>query len=151
MHTSAAWFTVSESDLMALGHDRAALIDALRSIGHALHLVASVGLMCDGRDLGHCLKDPRGSEGQTSTSVLDPTLFLYDSVAGGIGLAARIFENRARIVQRAYELVNQCSCENGCPTCIGVGTLDLTATIQPRSKALAGELLREALGARSIQ
>lgn len=49
----------------------------------------------------------------------DPTLFLFDNVPGGIGLAARIYETRDDLVRRARTLVRGCDCDVGCPRCVG--------------------------------
>ena len=49
----------------------------------------------------------------------DPTLFLYDHVPGGVGLAPRLFEQREELMRRARRLVEGCACEDGCPACIG--------------------------------
>ena len=56
-----------------------------------------------------------GVNGQTE----DPTIFLYDTVAGGIGLASRLFEEREELLRRARHLIESCECEEGCPGCIG--------------------------------
>jgi DEAD/DEAH box helicase domain-containing protein len=44
---------------------------------------------------------------------------LYDYVAGGIGLAPRLFEEREALVRRTRRLIESCACEHGCPACIG--------------------------------
>ena len=49
----------------------------------------------------------------------NPTIFLYDHVPGGVGLAGRLFEQRVELLLRARRLVENCACEDGCPSCIG--------------------------------
>jgi len=84
--------------------------------------VAAVGLMVDLRDLGRALGD-RDEEGgppkKGGGPGFDPTLFLYDSVPGGIGLAPRLYEEREALLRNASALVVSCPCDDGCPACIG--------------------------------
>jgi DEAD/DEAH box helicase domain-containing protein len=126
MHTSGLWLTVPEQVVQAVMQreevSRPAIIDALRGMSRALHTVASVGLMIDPRDLGRTLgarNEPDGPPTKGDGILFDPTIFLYDQVAGGIGLASRLFDQRDELVRRARKLVDGCPCEDGCPTCIG--------------------------------
>lgn len=100
-------------------HQKAELVVKMRSglagLSYALHNLAPLVLMCDVKDLG-VLYD--------STSPMEfgaPTIILYDMVSGGIGLSNSIYRNHNDMVSRAYELVNYCQCEDGCPGCTGPG------------------------------
>jgi DEAD/DEAH box helicase domain-containing protein len=124
MHTSATWWTFPEDLIRSLGIQRAIVVDALRGLGNALHLCAAVGLMCDPRDLGRTLGDRSGDgelpgKGDPLGGGFDPTIFLYDHVPGGVGLAPRLFTSRDVLLQRARALIEHCECERGCPACIG--------------------------------
>lgn len=123
-HTSGFWLTFPEDLVQAQPVSRPAVIDALRGLSHAMHTVAAVGLMIDPRDLGRTLGDRKGEEELPGKSVgdgpgFDPTIFLYDTVAGGIGLAPRLFQERDLVVRRARALIEGCGCDFGCPCCIG--------------------------------
>ena len=98
MHTTAFWLTVPESICAAVRAGRPAAIDGLRGIGVALETVATLALMCDPRDLGTTLGDAGEGEGDGEAAVprrerggpmpgYSPTLFLYEHVPGGTGLA----------------------------------------------------------------
>src|SRR5690606_28945636 len=123
MHTTAFWLLVPEAIVETLPYARPTVVDALRGFGHALHTVAAIGLMIDPRDLGMTLGDrtdddaPPGKRG--GAPGFDPTLFLYDHVPAGIGLAPRLFEAREELLRRARTLALECSCDAGCPACIG--------------------------------
>ncbi len=121
--TTAFWVTVPETVLSALPAPRAVVMDALRGWLTAMHAVAAVGLMIDPKDLGQAVVDEPGAAAENgrarSDGEFEPTLFLYDSVAGGIGLAPRLFAERLTLIQRAFELVDRCRCAEGCPSCIG--------------------------------
>jgi DEAD/DEAH box helicase domain-containing protein len=123
MHTSAFWLLVPEAVVESLPYARPTVIDALRGFGNALHTVAAMGLMIDPRDLGHTLGDRADGDGMPGkrggAPGFDPTLFLYDHVPGGIGLAPRLFEARDALMQRARSLALDCVCKAGCPACIG--------------------------------
>jgi DEAD/DEAH box helicase domain-containing protein len=124
LHTSALWLTVPEAVVQAQPWARPEVIDALRGFGHALHTVASVSLMVDPRDLGHTLGDKKDADsapgkGVSSAPGFDPTLFLYDRMPGGVGLAPRLYEQRQELLFRTVRLLHGCACEQGCPSCIG--------------------------------
>ncbi|MET0385524.1 MAG: DEAD/DEAH box helicase [Polyangiales bacterium] len=127
LHTSAIWLTVPEPVVVAQrarGWSRPEVIDALRGLGHALHTVASASLMVDPRDLGHTLGDRKDAESAPSKGVFaapgfDPTLFVYDRMPGGVGLAPRLFEQRQELLWRTLGLLSACRCEAGCPSCVG--------------------------------
>jgi DEAD/DEAH box helicase domain-containing protein len=123
MHTTALWLTVDEALLVRMGVPRPELIDALRGFANALHTVGAVGLMTDPRDLGRTLGES-GGEGPPKKAGpvkpgYDPTIFIYDQTPGGVGLSARLFEERAAFIERGRQLVVGCPCSDGCPACIG--------------------------------
>jgi len=45
-------------------------------------------------------------------------IFVYDACEGGIGLAEKAYEVLPRLLASAHELVRDCPCEDGCPSCI---------------------------------
>jgi DEAD/DEAH box helicase domain-containing protein len=87
----------------------------LAGLGFVLGNLAPLFLMCDTRDLG-VHTDPAWSGTNNQPSVV-----LYDHVPAGIGFSQRLFEIHDELIQRAYELVNGCGCEDGCPSCVGPG------------------------------
>ncbi len=131
MHTTAAWLTLPESWCAEHPAGRAAVIDGLRGVGLALETVATLALMCEPRDLGTALGDdgtgeadpspaPRAGKGSHARAQgYTPTLFIYEHVPGGTGLAERIFALREELVRRAAHHVARCECPQGCPTCVG--------------------------------
>jgi DEAD/DEAH box helicase domain-containing protein len=93
--------------------------------------------MCDPRDIGQTLGDgstpAAGAEGELApgrdpfsgrTGGFDPTVFLFDAHAGGVGLAPRIFERAAELLERARTLIEGCPCGSGCPACVGPTEFD---------------------------
>jgi DEAD/DEAH box helicase domain-containing protein len=158
MHTTAFWLTVPEVVCARVEGGRAAAIDGLRGIGLALETVATLALMCDPRDLGATLGDTDGrgeraeegdsggrAAGEAASAAVprkerggpqpgyDPTLFLYEHVPGGTGLAERIWEQREVLLARTLRMIGSCACATGCPSCVGPG--------EATRKAVAVELL----------
>jgi DEAD/DEAH box helicase domain-containing protein len=132
MHTTAFWLTVPEHVCARVTAGRAAAIEGLRAVGVALETVATLALMCDPRDLGTTLGEPTGEDRRAamtpSSDFTDvprpgycPTLFLYEHVPGGTGLAERIWEQQAVLLARALRLIESCPCPTGCPACVGPG------------------------------
>ncbi|HVU05422.1 MAG TPA: DEAD/DEAH box helicase [Polyangiaceae bacterium] len=133
MHTTSFWLTIPEPLVESLGAPRAEVVEALRGAGVALETVATLALMCEPSDVSRTLGDGEGESGRDSavpagrnphagrTGGFDPTLFLFDAVPGGVGLAARIYERADELVGRARDLIATCRCEGGCPACIGPG------------------------------
>jgi DEAD/DEAH box helicase domain-containing protein len=133
MHTTSFWLTAPEAFIECLGAPRAETIEALRGVGVALETVATLALMCEPSDVNRTLGDGAGdaSEGDAApagrdphagrTGGFDPTLFLFDAVPGGVGLAERMYERAEELVESARALIAGCPCEAGCPACIGPG------------------------------
>lgn len=144
MHTSGYWLTFAEAWVTRQTEPRAVIIDALRGLMRALHTVAAIGLMIDPRDLGHTLGDGHDEHGAPHKSpgqgpLFDPTIFLYDQVPGGVGLAPRLFDERDVLLEHAERLIRSCPCDDGCPACVGpiAGSVvgPATATIDQPAKA----------------
>jgi len=87
----------------------------LAGLGYAMGQLAPLFLMCDSSDLG-TLSDPASNiaEGR-------PTVIIYDQINAGIGLSRKCFDMHPKIVSSSQELVSQCSCLDGCPSCVGPG------------------------------
>lgn len=124
MHTTACWFEVPDATLAALPFDREVLVDGLAGLGHALETTACVTLMCSERDLGRAMGEPSAGDGHASARAgrgrdFDPTVYLYDTMPGGVGLAAELHKRFAEILARALELLGDCACPAGCPACLG--------------------------------
>jgi len=126
MHTTSFWLTVPEHVVERQNAARAEVIDAMRGLAHVLHTLASIGLMTDPGDIGHTLgskSEPDGVPGKglaaTGDPGFDPTIFLYDRIPGGIGLAPRLFAAREELLRRARATIEGCRCDEGCPACVG--------------------------------
>src|SRR5512138_908491 len=150
MQTTAAWITVAPETLARVSRSREELIDGLRAVTYLLHHLAPIFLLCDIRDLGSWLGDTTpATSGVVATrestkarlmnaAEFNPTLYLYDSHAGGIGLAEHVFEILPDLLRRGLETLQACPCAFGCPSCVGP-----VNEVGRRAKAVAAGLLRE--------
>jgi DEAD/DEAH box helicase domain-containing protein len=136
MQTAGLWLTVHPEVMAVVSPDRDALVDGLRGLTYLLHHLAPLFLMCDVRDLGSWLGDaappapgqaagPRVLTTERARARLlaaerfEPTVYLYDSQPGGVGLTERLFELLEPLFARARETVRACACRAGCPSCVG--------------------------------
>lgn len=143
VHTTSYWITLPQPFLRNLDLPHARVIDGLTALGYALRHIAATLLMCDIRDLGHAVGDksaawfalaggasrgvyaPSGPDGKPAllpVETLDrfePTLFLYDNIAGGIGFSHQLFDAQAKLMARCRKAIAHCPCTEGCPSCVG--------------------------------
>ena len=85
----------------------------LAGLASVLGQLAPLFLMCDSGDLG-VHSDPQAGFADGQAAVV-----LYDLVPAGIGFSQKLFEMHAELLGRALELVQDCPCEDGCPSCVG--------------------------------
>jgi DEAD/DEAH box helicase domain-containing protein len=86
----------------------------LAGLATVLVQLAPLFLMCDVGDLG-VHSDPSGAV------FGGPSVVLYDQVPAGIGFSQKLYEMHADLMKHALELVQDCPCEDGCPSCVGPG------------------------------
>ncbi len=138
MHTTSFWLHFPETFLARFPDltptDKQ---NGLSGLGNALRTVASLLLMCDPRDLGVALTE-NIADGHT---IFEPNLYLYDNYPGGIGQSAPLFKLNRRMLEGAAELLRACSCESGCPSCVGP-----VGEIGERGKESASRVLLQLLG-----
>jgi len=87
----------------------------LAGLAYVLGNLAPLFLMCDAGDLGTHI------EPVENQNFGRPTVVLYDQVPAGIGFSEKLFELHDELIARALELVSECACEDGCPSCVGPG------------------------------
>jgi DEAD/DEAH box helicase domain-containing protein len=115
MHTRTAILLMAENSpagksLDSLPEEEQVIV--LQKLATLVRNVAPVFLLCDLRDIriAERFKDP--AYGCCS-------IYVYDSYPGGTGLSEGLVRNIADILNGCRELVEGCSCEAGCPSCIG--------------------------------
>ncbi len=87
----------------------------LAGLAYVLGNLAPLFLMCDAGDLGTHIEP-------TENAVFgQPSIVLYDAIPAGIGFSQKLFEIHDELMARALELVSECPCADGCPSCVGPG------------------------------
>jgi DEAD/DEAH box helicase domain-containing protein len=141
MHTTSYWLEIPLSLLASLPFATDDRRDGIFGLAFAMKQIASLLLMCDARDLG--LSINAGDQDGASAGPGDhPRIFLYDAYPGGIGFSAPLFDMHAELLARTRQLIGECPCDNGCPSCVGpVGQTG------PLAKTVAQRILDHLLAA----
>ena len=131
MHTTAMWWTLP--DPLASRFDNDTLKNGMLAVTNLLRIVAPLYLMCAPQDVAVLY--------QVKSPITDkPTVILYDNCPGGVGLAQKAYSMQNLLLEKALQIVTDCPCEHGCPSCAGpVGEIGLDG------KKTALILLRELL------
>jgi len=110
-HTKAFWLSLPETAASLVASSKMDLAGGLHGAEHALIALMPLHVMCDRWDIGGLSSPSFGENGE-------PMIFVYDGYEGGIGLAEKAFTLLPELFRSAHELVRDCSCEDGCPSCI---------------------------------
>ncbi|MFD2673038.1 DEAD/DEAH box helicase [Marinicrinis sediminis] len=110
LHTSSFWISLGEE--LSAGMNRSEMESALMGLSNVLGHLAPLYLMCDPLDI-------RVVPQVKAIHTKRPTLFFYDRYPGGIGLSERLFQLHRTLFAHALELMSDCSCLSGCPSCVG--------------------------------
>jgi DEAD/DEAH box helicase domain-containing protein len=84
--------------------------EGLLGIANVITAVLPLYAMCDSMDIGSVVDS-------SNTGV--PTVFVFDRFPGGIGYAGKGYELIGEILEACLELIQECSCSGGCPSCVG--------------------------------
>src|SRR3954470_8228203 len=114
LQTTAVWLAPDDAtrqEMKVVGLRASEGIVGLRNLAMvALPLVA----MCDSRDLGGVVD---------SQNLGRTTMILYDRYPGGLGYCERGFANVGQVLAICLEMVRDCPCDDGCPSCVGLPNL----------------------------
>ena len=128
--TQAIWFELDAATLSDFPPEL--LLGSLHAAEHAQIAVLPLLAMCDRWDIGGLSTNAHPQTG-------GPTIFIHDGHPGGIGIARIAFAHFEELVADAHRLISECSCRDGCPSCVQspkCGNLN-----EPLSKGGAAELL----------
>ena len=141
MHTTSYWITLERPLLKSLPYTVNERQSGMIGLLHALKSVATLLLMCDGRDLGVAIGERPPAFGSNHDVIpaeghdlnldssqnwatvqrefFEPNLYLFDAYPGGIGFSEPLFRGHELLVHKTRELIQACPCEAGCPSCVG--------------------------------
>ena len=113
MHTMGYWFTLPGELHDKLGKE--ALENGMIGTANLIVNIAPLFLLCDPGDIKDAIQ-------VRSPHTTLPTIFFYDSYPGGIGLSKKLYRVHDELVERAKSHLENCSCKQGCPSCVGPGS-----------------------------
>ena len=108
MHTSATWMSFN----MPENWSEEQLTDALNGAAYAMGSFIPLFVHCDRSDLS-VVPQVKAVHNER------PTIFIYDSYPGGVGLSEKVYDILLSLLDRTYQHVASCPCQHGCPSCIG--------------------------------
>jgi DEAD/DEAH box helicase domain-containing protein len=157
MHTTAYWLTLQRSLVESLPCSVSDRQGGMLGLLEAMQSIATLLLMCDGRDLGTAIGERPPASGEAhqefapmslaealagqAKEFFEPNLYLFDAYPGGIGFSEPLFRVGELLLRKAAQLIRGCGCEQGCPSCMGPAR-----DTAPRAKEAALMIL-ERLGA----
>ncbi|MET0896080.1 MAG: DEAD/DEAH box helicase [Acidimicrobiia bacterium] len=111
LSTRACWYTVPLDALVDVGVEPAQVIGAVHAAEHALIGLLPLFAICDRWDVG-------GVSMALHPHTGEPTIFVYDGYPGGAGIAELAYARLVDHLTAAHELVSECPCDDGCPSCV---------------------------------
>ncbi len=84
--------------------------EGLLGISNVIREVIPLYAMCDTLDVGASVD---------SSAANAPGIFVHDRFPGGLGFALKAYELIDEILAACLELLDACTCANGCPSCVG--------------------------------
>ncbi len=157
MHTTSYWITLERALLESLPYSISERQSGMFGLLHAMESVATLLLMCDGRDLGTAIGErppAPGAEteelmpmrmeeavGPTAKEFFEPNLYLFDAYPGGIGFSEPLFRAHELLLEKTREMIQACPCEAGCPSCVGPA-----GDLAPKAKEAALAILEKLCG-----
>jgi len=112
MHTTGYWIEFPENAGEEAGLGEKALGESLHALANTLRQVAPVQVLCD-------LTDIRAHAMVRAPFSGRPAVYLYEGYPGGVGISDKLFTHHDRLLDAAISLLAECSCKEGCPSCVG--------------------------------
>ena len=110
LETVSLWWAPPEEAVGAMMEKQILVGEALIGVANVLVEVAPSFVMCDTQDIG-AVVDAR--------NLGRDALFLHDRFPGGMGYARRCLDRFGDLLETVAEVIRECGCEDGCPSCVG--------------------------------
>ncbi len=109
--TEGVWFAFPRRLAEMAAIEQRHYMGGLHALEHAVIGVLPYFVMCDRNDLG-------GISQTWHPQINTAAVFIYDALAGGIGLSRQAGARAEEILGFTRDLIQQCPCNNGCPSCV---------------------------------
>jgi len=114
LSTTACWIAPNDEICAAMKAEKLRASEGVCGLRNLAVTAMPMLAMCDSRDLGGAVD---------SKNLGRSTLILYDRYPGGLGYCEKGFEHVGELLRICHEMVEECDCEDGCPSCVGLPNL----------------------------
>jgi DEAD/DEAH box helicase domain-containing protein len=112
--TTALWFTPDDAVRGLMKQARLRPSEGLCGLRNLAVVALPMVAMCDSRDVSGVVD---------SKNLGRSTMILYDRYPGGLGYCEKGYERMDQLLEICHEMVSQCPCDEGCPSCVGLPNL----------------------------
>ncbi len=109
--TVGVWWEIPDAVREEAAREGFHFMGSIHATEHAAISLFPLLTICDRNDIGGISYPAHPQTGGSA-------VFIYDGYPGGIGLAAKGFEQIEALLERTRSLLASCDCEDGCPSCI---------------------------------
>lgn len=111
LETEGFWFEIPQNIVESFEKNKLHFMGSIHALEHLLISVFPLLVLCDRNDIGG-ISCPHHEQTEGAS------IFIYDGTPGGSGISAEAFEKAEQLFKRAMEVVNECGCDTGCPSCV---------------------------------
>ncbi|MBI3092012.1 MAG: DEAD/DEAH box helicase [Candidatus Tectomicrobia bacterium] len=109
--TVGLWIEIENVIKHAVQARQLHFMGAIHAVEHAAIALLPLFVLCERDDMG-------GISYAEHPEVGKAAIFLYDGYPGGVGLAAHAYTLIEELLRATLELLRDCPCEEGCPSCV---------------------------------
>lgn len=111
IETEGFWLEIPENCLKIVEEKKLHFMGGLHAFEHVMIALLPLFVLCDRNDIGG-ISCPHHEQTEGAT------IFIYDGYQGGSGLCAEAYHKAKGIIEKSLQVVSDCQCENGCPSCV---------------------------------
>jgi DEAD/DEAH box helicase domain-containing protein len=112
--TTALWLVPQEQVRQKLRREALRPSEGLCGLRNLAVVALPIVAMCDSRDISGVVD---------SKNLGQSALILYDRYPGGLGYCEKGYERLEQLIQICHQIVAECPCLDGCPSCVGLPNL----------------------------
>lgn len=109
--TQAFWFDMPHEAIDGVVKEGLDFAGGLHAAEHAIIGILPLFALCDRNDIGGVSTPFHPDTGRAQ-------IFIYDAYPGGVGIAEKGFELVAELWRATLSAIEDCPCEDGCPSCV---------------------------------
>jgi DEAD/DEAH box helicase domain-containing protein len=109
--TIGLWIEIENALKVFVENKGLHFMGGIHAIEHAAIGIFPLFALCDRNDIGGICYPYHPQVGKSA-------IFIYDGYPGGVGLAQHGFEIITELLEKAFDQIESCHCEEGCPSCV---------------------------------